>query len=399
MAERKTNVSALIAVLACPWLLVAGTCVLTAVSALMEEYPGASAGAVSLISTLPGLTMMVASVAAGILAGRFGSYKLWIIATGIVVAVTGSLPSFVTSFYAILVIRALLGFGLGMVFPVTNAIIFELYDGEERTKVLGWHSASQYMGAVVYTMAGGILSRVYWRYAFLIYLAALLPTLIILFFLPRVSRTVSPVAAQIESHHSRTIPSHGIFYLFLEFIGFVFIFPFSLNISVILKESGMGDSVMSGLVLSVNTIAAALAGLFFKQIYIRLRNYTIPLSFFACALGMFVLFISEHLILMFLGSVLCGMGISAFTLGIISTAGGFLGAESIALFSGLMSASSSLGTFCTSWYISVIERLGFTDARTPILGCAILFAAMTIITIFSELHFNNRQNTQFPAKN
>ena len=79
--------------------------------------------------------------------------------------VGGIVPAFITSSFAlILVMRAILGVGVGISQVVSTALVADNFQGEEQQKVQGTLQASQMGGVAVMVFAGGWLADIQWNY-------------------------------------------------------------------------------------------------------------------------------------------------------------------------------------------------------------------------------------------
>ncbi|GIQ83990.1 major facilitator superfamily protein [Kipferlia bialata] len=87
-----------------------------------------------------------------------------------VVVATG--PFFVTSFYALLSLRVMLGLPIGMLFNVVTGMIASQFSPSQRTRVLGWSSLSLSTQAFTYTLTSGYLGRFSYRFIFLLPMTA-----------------------------------------------------------------------------------------------------------------------------------------------------------------------------------------------------------------------------------
>lgn len=85
----------------------------------------------------------------------------------IIFTVSGTLPAIVGgSFAFILVTRALVGIGLGLMAPLGNALIIGLYEGQKQAAYLGYGTLLMNGGGIVLQMLGGALADVGWKTTF-----------------------------------------------------------------------------------------------------------------------------------------------------------------------------------------------------------------------------------------
>ena len=162
------------------YIMVAGAGAVTpALAAFGAAFPDADPVTISLIQSLPSLTTIIGTLFIGAVAGKKIPFKVAGIIALLVYLVFGCLPAvWNDSLTSILVARALVGFGMGMVSPLGAAIFLRLVDNkEERSKYLGRGGAMQQAGCVVLTLLGGFLCAIDWRLTFWAYGLALVALL------------------------------------------------------------------------------------------------------------------------------------------------------------------------------------------------------------------------------
>ena len=108
-----------------------------------------------------------------------------IVIAGIVIFLIGGVaPAFMTSFTAILAMRAILGIGVGTCQVVSTAIAIENFSGAEQEKVQGILQASQMAGTAIMVFVGGKLADIQWNYVFYVHLLAILSLILVTIMIP-----------------------------------------------------------------------------------------------------------------------------------------------------------------------------------------------------------------------
>lgn len=155
-------------------MLMGGAAVAPALPLIGTSFPLESETAVSLIVTLPALAIAITGFFIGGLADRIG--KIPVLAASVAIfSLAGTSGYYLTSFYALLAGRFLLGIGIAGITCTTTSLIICYYDAADRTRVLGYQAAAMGFGALVLETSGGYLaSAVSWRAAFLIYLVGVI---------------------------------------------------------------------------------------------------------------------------------------------------------------------------------------------------------------------------------
>ena len=182
MAEQKKyTLMNTVAVLSVSTLLYLAGINASSLAYLVKEFPQYDITTVKLFSTIPSLMMIVCSLLSGKLIQIFPIKKI-VISCACLMLVAGFGTYFLFNLPSILIMRVIYGMGSGTVFPLANAIIQQLYEGDEKAKLLGFRAAFGALFGAGVTLVGGWLTSFGWRYAFFGYLFAIPVALLVLFF-------------------------------------------------------------------------------------------------------------------------------------------------------------------------------------------------------------------------
>ncbi len=118
--------------------------------------------------TLPGIFL---APVMGMLADRFGRKKV-VVPCLFLFGISGSACAF-ANFELMLVLRFLQGMGGSALTSLAITLIGDLYDGTERTKLLGYNAGVLSLGLACFPFLGGVLASVNWRLPFLSFAAAI----------------------------------------------------------------------------------------------------------------------------------------------------------------------------------------------------------------------------------
>ena len=375
-----------------PWMAVGGQTVMS-ISPDMAVALNVSDNTVKLVSTIMNLSMVPASIIGGIIAGKKVGYKALMMWAGLGLVISGTLPFFMNSFTMILITRLVFGAASGLLMPLGVALIFKLFDGDMRTRVLGFNTTSLFISSVLYTLIGGVFAEVDWRYAFLTHLLGLVPLIAMVFLLPSIPKTKQAKAVGVPekplvTRITEAFPLKTIWFIIFAFMLQLFMFPVMVNTPFIIVENGLGNATTSSLVLSANTIAGAVASFVFAFVAKRLKRYSLPLSLGLCALGLALIYGAQSLPVLFIGTAINGAGAAMMNMSMLLEVGSFIPTENIAIYSGANMAAGSIGGFCLTGYMSILARLGFATAQASMLvssvGTALLTCAMLIYIISSN---------------
>ncbi|MFD4637691.1 MFS transporter [Lentzea sp. NPDC058436] len=126
---------------------------------------------VKLALTITSLAIAVSAPLAGLAADRTGRKPL-LTGSLVLYALAGTAGYFVTSLPVLLGTRALLGLAVGGVMTSVSALITDWFEGESRTRFLGYQQAAASLGGVVFLPLAGVLAGVDWRLPFWLYSVA-----------------------------------------------------------------------------------------------------------------------------------------------------------------------------------------------------------------------------------
>ncbi|NRB09531.1 MAG: MFS transporter [Richelia sp.] len=114
------------------------------------------------------LTIAMFAPALGILADRIGKLKV-LIPSLICYSVFGVSGAFIPGFFPLLLSRALLGGASGGIAAASIGIISNMYEGDERSRILGYASSIFAITGIFFPLLGGWVGAINWQYAFCLY--------------------------------------------------------------------------------------------------------------------------------------------------------------------------------------------------------------------------------------
>lgn len=99
-------------------------------------------------------------------------------------SVSGIAGGFANNIWLLLFSRLLMGVGLGMVIPFSMSLISDLYEREERTRMMGLSNSFNMLGGMFALVLSGQLAIFSWRLPFLLYASGVPVMMMVAFFLP-----------------------------------------------------------------------------------------------------------------------------------------------------------------------------------------------------------------------
>ncbi len=114
------------------------------------------------------LTIALFSPIFGILSDRIGK-RLVLVTALLIYAITGSAGALATGFWSMLVTRALVGAASGGIAAASIGLLGTLYEGEMRSRILGYAASALATTSIFFPLLGGWLGSFHWTYSFLMY--------------------------------------------------------------------------------------------------------------------------------------------------------------------------------------------------------------------------------------
>lgn len=357
------------AAIMCLFLVSMGFTVVTpAMATLGAHYAGKD---VTWISTLPTLFTVIATALAGSVMGKKVKYRTLAIAAGVLYLIGGCAPALFDNYAGMLVCRAILGFGLGLMAPLGNALIVGNYKGQKQASLLGYGTLFMNGGGIILQMLGGALAEMNWQLVFWGHAFGLIG-LVMAFFLPEPDAPAAvPEAA---SAGKKEKMGKAVWLIAILFIVFnILNYPIMLNISTLFEIRNAGGATVAATGLSLYTVAGCVAGLVFGTLFKLAKRWCIALGYILCGLGALCIYVGQNAAIMTLGLILIGFGFSTVMpaffawVGVVTPASTVAGAISICM------AVMNLGGFVSSFWLKLL---------TAIFGENILSGIMIEIVVF-----------------
>lgn len=261
---------------------------------------------VKMISGVIGPAMVVGAAFAGVLADKVDRRPV-MVGAGLLFAVTGVAPFFLTSLPIILVARFATGVSAVAIATIGAAMVGDHFDEAERPRWMGALSAVGMVTAVVSLPLAGLIADAGWRWPFLIYLSGILiAALSYVAMKPAAPRQRTEAVAPTAKMSARKYPVELIILALI--IGALLNLP-GIYISFYLRDLGAGNPSAVGFALMLNALVAAMLSALYGRIRRRLSVRTVfQFGFGGVAAGLGLLALAHSYLLAIVGLLVMGVG-------------------------------------------------------------------------------------------
>lgn len=343
-------------------------------------YPDIAYGTVLLLSTISSLFMIPGSLLAGAVLGKKIGFKQMAVLSlgGIVIA--GVLPYFITNFTMVLILRIIVGFCIGLGFPLQSTLALKLFDDDERPAILGKATVAMSCGAIFYMLVSGAVCDMNTSYVWLVHGVLIIPLILVIIFLKEPENTEEGSQAEAKDEKNEKLPMLAVITSGLFMVVFFAFYPVLLNMSAIVEQEGLGAGAVTGIISSLFTIGNAIAGMIFAKVYQVTGKYVIPVGLVFWAIGTAVFSFGNSLAMIVIGVVICGISVQIVWPGTINSFSQYVPAGKQSMASALFISGMNLGCFLTSFYITGVA--GLTGNANPRLPCQI---GLVIVIVFAVI--------------
>lgn len=334
-----------------------------------ELFPDKSYTAILLISTISSLCMIPGSLVAGAILNRIGFKKLAVISLG-GIAIFGTACAFTNSLGLIYVFRGIVGFCLGLGFPLQGTMSLQLFNDKERPKYLGWATVSLAAGSVFYMMVSGALADHSARYSFMFHLVALIPMILIVIFLKQ------PTAEEIAANNVEApsqVPEHGkmpgyaVFTAVMFALVFFAFYTVLLNMSSICAYENIGGAAVAGALLSVYCIGNMCGGFLFNPLSKAAKGLVVPIGLILWIAGTACVAFGHSVFMIVLGALLSGTAVQTVWPGTVNTYSEYVPKDKQSMAVAIFVSGMNIGCFLTTYFIQAVMNMTGSDSpRVPV---------------------------------
>lgn len=262
------------------------------------------------------LTSALFTPVMGILTDRIGKLKV-LVPCLLLYAVFGVSTAFLTSMPLLLLSRGLLGAASGGVAAATIGILGGMYEGETRSRILGYATSAMTSAAIVFPLLGGWVGGMQWQYAFYLYGFGLPLAIAAAFGLKAAaSRSTAILEAGQKQQLGSSLRNFNVItlYLFILAAGMI-VYTVVVYTPLYLKQTIGATPELNGFVLAIRLVGAAVISAFgASQIARRMgRSRAVAFGFSLMAMTLAVFPLLTQLSLIIPTAILFGAGFGIIT--------------------------------------------------------------------------------------
>jgi len=346
-------------------------------SILAAEIPDAVPVALKFTLSISSIFFVTFGLAVGFL-DRYVSRKRLLLLGLLLYAAGGMGGGFVNSMSGLLISRAVLGMGGGICIPLANAYIADLFEGEERQKMVGQSLFAANLGAMALPLVGTWLAQINWRLGFLIYIVALIAFCLSWVNLPDIKPDIQQNRKKEMFYFSRPVVRAAFLYFFVM----VLFAALPSNFSLFVAQENLGTASFAAWHSTFSTLSAMLISPFFSQIYKALKMWMIPVGFLICGAGFAALAFFHGMWASFTGNVLIGA-----SLGLLHPLFPYMAMqgtprEQSSSAQALVTSGFRMGVFVSPFFFLAANQLGhFESIRSEFLLSFVVLALGAIASV------------------
>jgi len=372
--------------------VMSGAAVAPALAEIARAFPHIGSNSIKMVLTVPCLLIILGSLISGRLVSVMKKRSILLI--GLSLYLVGGLGAgMVDSFTALLVLRGILGLGVGLIMPLSISLIADYYSGDERGRLMGMSTAVSSLGGIIATVLSGIVAVISWRWSFSIYALGFAVLFLVLCFLPKLEKE----SAADSEFKAQPLPSSIYYTAILTFGLLIVFFAIVTSLALFIQNQGWGNANTTGLALGLTNIFVFGAGVKFQTVYSRFKSYTVPGGLLLLVVGFTLLSLSHNIYTVLAGLAVFGLGFGILMPLIYLQTTSVVSEEMRPRATALVGGCFYLGQFASPLVLSLVGiisgnysiRMIFTVLTFALLAAFIVSAVMTIKKSHTLYHESN----------
>jgi MFS family permease len=349
-----------------------------ALADIAKAFPDKSTETIQMIATTPSLLIMASTLICGQLS-RIVRKKTLVLIGMLLYGIGGIVPAFFGGLTFILIMRGVFGAGCGFLIPLSQGLIADYFEGHDQEVFMGYRSSTAAVFGMFFTMVGGYLCAIYWRYTFYAYLIVIPVFLLILFTMPEPE---GRSAAEIKGDKSAALTRAMWFYVAMYFLYNVAMMSFLTNAAFVMAASNVGSAKTIGFIMTISSVGGITAGILLGWFTKVLKNFTIVFALCCLALGFVMLNFVSSAVMFTVASAIWGMGFGTFNPTIALKIIGSVPKAAATLALAILTCAMGIGQFISPIvYANVNKIIGLEGPRASWIVAAVCFVGAFVIAL------------------
>jgi predicted MFS family arabinose efflux permease len=245
--------------------------------------------------SIPSLFMIPGVLLSGVLLQKIRMRTL-MISAWVLFGISGAAIYFCTTTVAILSMRAVMGFAIGLCVPSSRALPSRIYDDNWRARVIGWIEFVGGAMSIFCSVVFGQIAMANWRLSMFVYpIIALVFIILAIAFIPNL-----PVEKQErvekQSGLKRPLGQTTWALTLAALVIFVVGAVIQIKTSTLVEELRLGGPDVAAIVSMANTFGIVIGGLIFGFLYKKLQRWLFPVALLGAAACYFWFALSQDLV-------------------------------------------------------------------------------------------------------
>lgn len=255
-----------------------------------------------LMITLPSFMIAILAPFLGHLIYKVGKKNSSIFAL-VLFGIAGSGGLYLDSMDTLLISRAFLGIAIASLMIVSTSLVGDYFTGTSRHKFMGLQSAFTSIGGIIFVVGGGILSDIYWRYAFGIYMIGFL-------LIPFVFKYMVEILTNKQENIEQPPIDASLFKIyFLAFLLMVVFYILPTQIPFLLINEFGASGALTGATISSALVFNAIGALVFARLKNRFEyKHIYMLGMLIIGIGFICIGLVRNVYLFFITAPMMGFG-------------------------------------------------------------------------------------------
>ena len=352
--------------------VMAGAAVAPALGLIQEHFAGTDRSLVQMIVSMPALFIAATNLFLfKPLCKRFRARTL-LMAGLFLYTVFGCLAGMFNSIPLILICRALVGVGVGIMMPLSTGLLSFYFTKDKQGPLMGYASALNMMGGVVATLIAGALAMISWRLSFLVYLLGFISIVLCAIWMPNDKIYDDKKSARSSGQIGTYLPYIAVMFV-LSFTFFVYPASFALECSA----SGAIRQDLIAPVMAMMDLFGFAGGLAFSSLSRKIHGgarFIAPAMFIIAYL---LLGVAGGAFGVIAGSAFVGMANGIGVPFIMTSASAKAGKEATTTVMPLISAALYLAQFSTPIILSAAGHIVSVNSFVIALFAAVLLVVVS----------------------